>query len=342
MLFEPIRADSEKASESERIDLRAYGERLRAAGVKTFLGSQNTIWVSRDPCLTQLLGITRSGRQAPRGPLVMQRHPHVALYLPADEEIRNVLKHGRIAVLSFAVSSSEFHALSSLQKLPTFFGQSYLYVCRDQQYSPQKLGQSARSHLRRSLNAFEFRLVDQEEILRLGMPAYGESHARFGLGQVTREQFETVFGRAKPVHRYIGAFRDARLAAFLCLTQVDNWASLGASYSLDECLPLRPNNGLHHFALHHYLVEKKFHSVDDGLSNFPITPKVETLHRFKVKVGFEAVPVYRVFVVNPLLRPIVNRTFLKVTHGLIRMWPSNSLLKKAELVLSAASESERN
>jgi hypothetical protein len=214
---------------------------------------------------------------------------------------------------------------------------SYLYICRDAEYSQKKLCQSARSHIRRSLGAFEFRFVSQAELLKLGFQAYRDKNARFGVSRSTPESFEAEFRRHEPLSRYVGALKDGHLAAFLVVTEVEDWASIEPSYSVDEVLPLRPNNGLFYYALYHYLVEKKLRLVNDGMTNFPITPKVETLHRFKVKMGFEACKVHRAFIINPLLRPLVNRVSWRLANSLTMLFPRNSTLRKAEFALGVAS-----
>jgi hypothetical protein len=55
-------------------------------------------------------------------------------------------------------------------------------------------------------------------------------------------------------------------------------------------------------------------------------------------MGFEALPVHRAFVVNPLLRPLVNRASWYLTKGLLRISPQHALLKKAEGALRLALE----
>lgn len=76
--------------------------------------------------------------------------------------------------------------------------------------------------------------------------------------------------------------------------------------------------------------------MDYGLSNFPFTRKVETLHKFKAKMGFQACPVHRCFVMSPLLRPFVNRLSWRMANGLQKLSPRNALLERMELVLRMA------
>jgi hypothetical protein len=320
------------------MNINNYSDRLKAAGSKVLAGSQDTLWVAQGPFLGQVFGESQNTRLGHCGPLVMQRRPYFALHVPSREEIHITFKRSHIPLISFAINPSDVGRLMSLDiaRRPILAEQAYLYVCRDPQYSFEKLGQSARSHVRRSSHAFEFRFLSHSETLRLGMQAYCDTLARFGWPKPTLEVFGRQIERMRSMHRHIGALNDGRLAAFLVVTEANDWATIGANYSVNEALPLRPHNGLLYHAVHHYLFKKKLQLVDHGWSNFPITPKVESLHRFKVKMGFEAVPVQRVFFVNPLLEPIVNDVSWRLANGLLKLWPDNPMLKKAEVALRVA------
>jgi hypothetical protein len=166
-------------------------------------------------------------------------------------------------------------------------------------------------------------------VLRLGKQAYCDTLARTGLSVDNREPFEIRFRRPRTESRYLGALKGDRLAAFFLVTEVDDWVSMGG-YSANEFLPLRPNNALVFYVLHHYLVEKKFRVVSYGLSSIQADSRAEGLHKFKLKMGFESVPVHRAFVVNPLFRPFVNRVSWKLASGMLKLSPQHPLLKKAE------------
>jgi hypothetical protein len=323
---------------SASMNIEDYSNRLKAARLKVLAGSQGTLWVGHGPFLGQVFPLSQNSRLGQYGPLVMQRRPYFALHLPSREEIRAVFRRSHVPLISFAVNSSEVCRLMStdLARRPIMTREGYLYVCRDPHYSFEKLGQSARSHIRRSFDAFEFRFVSLFDLLRLGMQAYSDTLARFGLPQPTLQIFERQIVRMRAVNRYIGALKDGRLEAFLAVTETNEWATMGINYSADEALPLRPNNGLLYYAVHHYLAKKKLELVDHGWSNFPITPKVETLHRFKVKMGFEALPIQRVFLVSPLLEPFVNEAFWKLARGLLTISPHSRMLQKVEVALRVA------
>jgi hypothetical protein len=290
------------------MEISEYCAQLKAGGCKAVGGSENTVWVSHER-------------------FSMVRQPAFALHVPHVEEIKNVFRRSHAAMLAFAVKASDVHAVNSS-----------LYICTDPEYSLKKLGRGARYDTSRGLNELEIKFVEQSQLLRLGRQAYCDTLARTGLSVDSREPFEVSFARLCNYSRCLGALKGDRLAAFLLVTEVGEWVSI-AGYSADEFLALRPNNALIFYALRHYLVEQKFRVVSYGLSSIQANSKAEGLHKFKLKMGFESVPVHRVFTVNPLLRPFVNRASWALVNGMLKMAPDHPILKKAEGALRMALQS---
>jgi hypothetical protein len=287
------------------MNLEEYCGQLRDSGSKVVVGSGDTVWRSHER-------------------FSMLRQPTCALHLPPREEIRSVFRESHAAMLSFTVEPSDGYVANSC-----------LYLCTDPDYSLEKLGKGARYDTRRGLNEFEIRSLDQSEVLRLGKQAYSDTLARTGLAIDHREMFEVAFGRPRGDRHYLGAIKGERLAAFLCITEVDRWVSIGG-YSANEFLPFRPNNALIFHCVQHYLVEKKCRVVDYGLSSIQAVSNAEGLHKFKLKMGFESLPVHRSFVVNPLLRPFANRVSWALVNGILKVSPHHPILKKAEGALRMA------
>ncbi|HZU44104.1 MAG TPA: hypothetical protein VE994_15620 [Terriglobales bacterium] len=287
------------------MDINEYRERLKEAGFRAIPGRGNTVWVSHER-------------------FSMLRLPAFAVEVPSRDEIKSVFRLSRAAMLSFCVRPT--HSLPA---------NSQQYLCQDAEYFLEKLAKGVRYDIRRGLSEFELKFLDQSDILSKGKEAYYDTLARTGLSASHRESFEHVFGGSRRDRRYLGALKRNRLAAFLLVTEVEDWVSIGG-YSANEFLPLRPNNALVYHAVHYYLVEKKFRVVDYGLSSIQADSKAEGLHKFKLKMGFEPVPVHRAFVVNPLLKPLVNRISLRFAQGMLRVSPKNPVLKKAEGALRLA------
>lgn len=287
------------------MNLDEYCGQLKDSGSKVVMGSEGTVWRSHER-------------------FSMLRQPTCALHVPSREEIRAVFRESHAAMLSFAVKPSDGYVTNSS-----------LYLCTDPNYSLEKLGKGTRYDIRRGLNEFEIRSLDQAEVLRLGKQAYCDTLARTGLAVDHREMFEVAFGRPRGDRCYLGAIKGTRLAAFLFITEVDHWVSIGG-YSTSEFLPLRPNNALIFHCVYHYLVEKKYRVVDYGLSSVQAVSNAEGLHKFKLKMGFESLPVHRSFVVNPLLRPFANRVSWAFVNGILKVSPHHPILKKAEGALRMA------
>ncbi len=290
------------------MQMNEYCERLKAGGCKPVGGSENTVWVSHER-------------------FSMVRQPAFALHVPHAEEIKKVFRLSHAAMVAFAVKASSVNVANSS-----------LYICSDPEYSLKKLGKGARYDTSRGLNELEIKFLKQSELLRSGKQAYGDTLTRTGLSVDSREPFEVSFARLCNYSRCLGALKGDRLAAFLLVTEVGEWASI-AGYSADEFLPLRPNNALIFYALRHYLVERKFRVVSYGLSSIQANSKAEGLHKFKLKMGFECISVHRVFTVNPLLRPFVNKASWAFVNGMLKMAPGHPILKKAEGALRMALQS---
>jgi hypothetical protein len=291
-----------------KMNFNEYCERLRVGGFRVLVGSKNTLWLSHER-------------------FSMLRQPAFALHVPSREEIKSVFRQSHAAVLSFVVRPSNAWVANSCH-----------YFCADPEYSLEKLGRGARYDTRRGLSEFEIKFMDQSEMLRLGERAYRDTLARTGLSAEHRQPFEIAFGRPRPDRLYLVAMKGNQLASFLVVTEVDDWVSIGG-YSANEFLPLRPNNALIYYVVHYYLVERKFRVVDYGLSSVQADSKAEGLHRFKLKMGFESVPVHRAFVINPLLRPLANRVSWRLINGILKLSPQNPVLKKAEGALRMALQS---
>lgn len=287
-----------------------YRQRLETSGLKVLLGSAETLWVSHER-------------------FSMLRLPACALGPPTTEEIRTVFRCSNSAVLSYTVLPSGERPANAV-----------LYLCRDSEYNLDKLGKNARYDVRRGLKEFDIRFIEQHEVLELGKQAYTDTLGRAGLSAAHREKFEAAFGRSHPGKCYLGAIREGRLAAFLQLVAVNDWVSLGG-YSANEFLSLCPNNALVFFAARYYLSEKNLRVIDYGLSSVQAVSNARGLDHFKQKMGFEAVPVHRAFIVNPLLRPFVNRFSSALVNSMLKLSPQHTLLKKAEGALRMVLEGQK-
>jgi hypothetical protein len=258
----------------------------------------------------------------------MLRLPTCALNAPMAEEMRNVFRKSKAVILSYAVDAC-----------PDCPANALLYLCADREYSLDKLAKNARYDVRRGLKEFEIRPLGNAEIVRLGKIAYCDTLRRTGRSPDHRDKFETAFARPRHDRYFLGALRMGRLAAFIQVVAVNDWVSLGG-YSADEFLPLCPNNALIFYAVQHAFRTHGVRVVDYGFSSIQTVSNADGLHRFKVKMGFQAVPVRRNFAIHPLLRPFANRVLPGIVKRLLRVSPNHPLLTKADGALRVALEGQ--
>lgn len=294
-------------SEHVMMTTSTYADRLREAGFRVVYGSDKTVWVSHER-------------------FSMLRLPTCALAQPIAGETTNVFKRSKAAALSYAISPSPEHPANAL-----------LYVCTDRDYSLDKLTKNARYDVRRGLREFEIRRLEYAEVLSLGRAAYYDTLTRTGRPLAHRDKFEKAFDRVRNDRYFIGALRGGRLAAFMQVIAVDNWVSLGG-YSASEFLPLCPNNALIFHIVRYVFSNTNAIVVDYGFSSIQGLSNSDGLHRFKIKMGFEAIPVRRVFTINPLVRPIISRVVPLIMRGLLKLSPHHPLLTKADGALRIALE----
>jgi hypothetical protein len=193
-----------------------------------------------------------------------------------------------------------------------------------------------RRNVRRGLRELRIEPITSDQLLAHGAQAFCDTRRRVGLSDGTPEDFRRRFTwQAKcPAYVFFGAWKDDQLAAFLSITEVEDWAEIGC-FSADALLSFRPNDALFFYALSYYLTEKEYRLVSYGLSSIQAKSNRDGLHVFKTKVGFEARPVHRAFVLHPLLRPLANRITLWGMNTALRFRSRDRHLKKAGGALAA-------
>jgi hypothetical protein len=260
----------------------------------------------------------------------LEREPVGCLDGPSRDEVRRALWRTRSAVATYNRPADAAHPQNA-----------WFYLCRDQSYQLEKLESTACRDARRALREFHVEFIDGPTLLRAGAASFCETRSRLGLSDGTPSNFHKYFLSLlkNPAVNIVGAWRKGGdehqcLAAFMKLVVVDDWVDI-AAYSASEYLRFCPTNGLIHFAMDYFLVQRKLRLISYGFSSIQEMGKADTLHRFKLKVGFEAVPVHRAFVFHPLLRPLANTATLWELRLGARLRPSNRRLRKAAGMLAA-------
>lgn len=269
-----------------------------------------------EPCGT-FAGGSQAWIQYPRGALL--RFP-LDCTEPIDAKAcAGFLRRRGVRLLNYLVAPDERHPANCVH-----------YVSRDAAYDLQKLGRAARQNVRRGLKSFDLRLCTWSEWAEKGFPAYAETEARHGYAADERH-FRRTVGRwdAQAFHEIWGAWRGGDLAAWLTVLKIDDWAMVDIVRSRTDALPGRPNNALLYLAGRQALVEERRRYVTLGTSSLQLGAHEESMHRYKVDMGYEAVPMCRVFVVPPLVRPMLeSRAMSRVWDRISNAFPRSGPLRK--------------
>ena len=293
------------ATESSRISWADYTAALARDGVRTVAGAGGTFWIAY-----------QSG--------AMIRVPPLGRAPDADE-LRRVLWRGRAVLASYLVEPDARHPANAC-----------LYVCRDRGYALDRLTPPMRRNVRRGLSELRVTSLGCDQLLAHGLAAFCDTRRRLGLSDGTPAEFARRFRRraGNPAHVFVGAWKDERLAAFLSITEVEDYAEIEGSFAADAFRVHRPSDTLLFSVLRRYLAERGFAEVSYGLSSIQTESNAVGLHRFKLKVGFAALPVHRAFVAHPWLRPLIHPLTLSAVNAALRARPGDPRLRKAEGILA--------
>lgn len=211
---------------------------------------------------------------------------------------------------------------------------STLYIFNEPKYSLDLLDKSGRRDARKAFRELDIQWISHEQLMKYGLEAYCDCRARVGLSDGTPRHFQNRFYSLKNMAGYyfLGAWKGENLTAFMTLSVVENSVSI-AVYSDSKYKSSCPNDGLISFALNYCVNENQFDHISYGLSSIQEESKSGSLHHFKLKVGFKAIPVRRVFIVHPMIGFIVCRASLAIFHFILIITPGNRIIKKASGVM---------
>lgn len=298
--------NTETSDHHRRLSVAEYGAALAKTGPRTLPGSGASVWVSYE------IG-------------TMQRMPTFYSTAPGPGEVQRIFWNGRAGLITYIVDADEQHPPNT-----------WLYTCCDPTYSLEKLSKAARRDARRAQRNLQLGWIELPLLLSQGFSAYQETRTRVGLSDGTLEQFKKRFESfsRNPFHHFVGAWKGDALLAFMSLIVVGDWVEIQGSFSTQAQRDLCPNDGLANFVLQHYLVENKFKVVSYGLSSIQEDADKPGLHAFKQKIGFEATPVHRAFMLHPLFRPFANRLVLRGFQTALKVYPEAPWLRKASGILT--------
>jgi len=241
--------------------------RFRAAGADACLGSTaDSLWI--EDSNHQLLLLPQNARAL----------------LTSDERRELRRKTSRTWFASYVLAA------------PAAKPNAFHYVART--YGIDQLSSNTRSKTRRGLKRFGVGMVDAETIVRGGYTAAADSRERNDFARPSESDFHKgIRSLSAKGHQFWAALGPGdEVAAFCAVLSASSWATIPINRSANHYLRDYPNNALFHEILNYYLTNESVHSVSYGFSSMQNETNMEMddLHRFKLSIGFEAIPIRRV------------------------------------------------
>lgn len=213
---------------------------------------------------------------------------------------------------------------------------AYLYVCRRRDYDLEILSPNTRSKIRRGLRRHDMRPITAKLLAESGYPCYADTRARNGLTPMSLSAFRRYWNGVGAITytRIWGAFAGEELAAYFAVQINAGWADGGWLATRDSHLKNYSSNAVCFQAVRELLGgESPVQGVSFGLSSIQADSHLSTLHAYKLSLGFEPIPVVRVFEVHPLLRPLIRRPARTLLRLAQRVAPANPMVRKARGLL---------
>ncbi|WP_026853207.1 GNAT family N-acetyltransferase [Geothrix fermentans] len=241
------------------------------------------------------------------------------------EEAREVLQGARVWGLSFP---------SPRSGLPGGH-----YVIRPQGYDLGTISRKQRGHVTRGLEDCELRLLDADELLRLGLPLNRETLTRQMREDDTFEDPAKWKAFVKAVAQcpgmvIHGAFVDGRLATYLISCRDGQWLHLIYKMSTRAEQDHYPNHALDFSIIRDAAADPGIRFIGNGMTS--ILPN-EGLDRYKRQLGYQLEPHNLSIHIHPWLGPLLNTgTALAWARKAQDLFPDNARLGYYSRILEGA------
>lgn len=282
--------------------LAQYVQCLSEAGIPTYPGTPGTAWTA------YLQGS-------------VLRLPTHCTTIPAASEVRSLFHRNKFLV-SYLIQPDDQHPANY-----------YLYITDDTTYGQEKLTKAARRDIRLAQRYLQFGELSWNELRVHGTQAFCQTRKRLRLPDDTPEAFNSyILGfEGNPAHLVLGAWLEQHLIAFSVVVCVDKWVEVKSMFSTDAERSYCPSDGMYAYIMNRFLFEEGFKVICNGiLSTDEVTGG---LHQFKLKTGFQAIPVHREYIVPIWAKPLINRVTLLVGKTVLHLRPSEQRLRKLIKVL---------
>lgn len=249
-----------------------------------------------------------------------QRFPLACVDAPPQELLKSVLSQNGVRLATYLVEPGEQHIANCFD-----------YVCANPQYCIDSLDKNGRRDVRRGLRTFRVRLCTWDELAEKGFDAVADTTARHGYVSADRSWLDDLIARQRgtPFYEIWGAWDGPKLAAWMTLIKIDDWAIVDIARSCTDALKGCPNNAICYAATSRLLTVEKRKFVTYGLSSIQVDVDERAMHHYKLRMGYQGLPRCRVFAAKGALGMMLrSKAFSSLCEKLAKRRPHSATLKK--------------
>jgi len=239
-------------------------------------------------------------------------------------------------------SDGAFGVRFQSQRWPGMPGGVYVYQGRG--YGLKSVHIKHRPRVRKGLETFEIRLVEEDDLLIQGLQLNRETMVRQG-------HYDKEFGDASQWARFVRAMRDSpeigavgafngkRLGAYMITCREDGWLHILHQMSRQDDLKSFPNHALTYWVTKTASEDPSLEGVCYGV--MPLV-MIEGLHEYKLRFGYQVLPRTCVVVFRSRMDLLLNNRIVRGgVHLLRRIRPEDQRLEMMETVLRGAELASR-
>lgn len=250
---------------------------------------------------------------------VYQAFPYHWLIKPSSSELTEFMARNKALGLRY---STPFHESTGYI--------SYHAVLEDSSYGMESLGKWARKNVRRGLSRCTVEPISFTRLAKEGWALQIDTLARQRRDLIiTPEAWRTICLSADSLPGFTawGALVDSKLAASVITFQMEDWGYMLYQQCNHQYLEDHVNNALSFMVTSHLLQQPGIKSILYGLHSLDAPSSVD---EFKFRMGYRAKPVRQRVVFNPWFSFVVNPLTHGLLKGILRGFPGNPNLAKAE------------
>jgi hypothetical protein len=250
------------------------------------------------------------------------KYPLFDFDVPLKQELNTVFRNTKAILLSYSITSSDKD------------NNAWLYLCKD--FNLALLKDNFKRNVKKAEKLFLLRIVNKDEVEKTAYNAYRDTRIRLGLSDYDKHSFLKRFSaqNLRPNSYIVGAFMNNKLAAYASVLAYHDFLEVEGLFSCNDYLMYRPNDLIIYNILDTALNVDKLKLVSYGFSTIQDNTNEEGLHYFKLKCGFEAVPVKRVFIINPKHKWFINIFTKKLIKIGVILFPKNIKIRKINGIIN--------